>query len=141
MALTNEQRSRAERIRAAMDIGVIKIRDDTVAINDAVELLRIWHPEPFAVGDVRMYAGIPYRCVQAHDATGNPDWTPDTVPALWMQYHGTSAETARAWVSPTGAHDMYHVGEYMIWTDGKVYKCLSDTAYSPVEYAQAWGVK
>ena len=53
----------------------------------------------------------------------------------------TSAETARAWVQPTGAHDIYRAGEYMIWTDGQVYKCLSDTAYSPGEYAAAWEVK
>ena len=141
MALTSEQRARAERIRAAMDAAVPKIRDDAATVNEAAELLRIWQPGPFVVGDVRMYAGIPYRCVQAHDATGNPDWTPDTVPALWMQYHGTSAETARVWVQPTGAHDIYRAGEYMIWTDGQVYKCLSDTAYSPGEYGQAWEVK
>ena len=49
--------------------------------------------------------------------------------------------TARAWVQPTGAHDIYRAGEYMIWTDGQVYKCLSDTAYSPGEYGQAWGVQ
>ena len=141
MALTNEQRSRAERIRAAMDAAVPKIRDDAATVNEAAELLRIWQPGPFAAGDVRLYAGAPYKCVQAHDATANPGWTPDAVPALWMQYHGTSAETARAWVQPTGAHDIYRAGEYMIWTDGKVYRCLSDTAYSPGEYAQAWEVK
>ena len=90
------------------------------------------------VGDVRQYQGAPYKCVQAHDATGNPDWTPDAVPALWMQYHGSIAETARAWVAPTGAHDMYHAGEYMAYTDGKVYRCLSDTAYRPGDYAAAW---
>lgn len=27
---------------------------------------------------------------------------------------------------------------HMVYTDGKVYKCLSDTVYSPEEYAQAW---
>lgn len=43
-------------------------------------------------------------------------------------------------MKPTGAHDMYKVGECMIWTDGEVYKCLSDTAYSPEEYAQDWEV-
>ena len=38
----------------------------------------------------------------------------------------------------TGAHDMYKAGEYMIWTDNKVYMCKQDTNFSPVEYAQAW---
>lgn len=140
MALTSEQRARAERIRAAMDAAVPRIRDDTGAINEAAELLRIWRPEAFVAGDVRVYAGAPYKCVQAHDATDNPDWTPAAVPALWIQYHGTSPDTARAFIAPTGAHDIYRAGEYMIWTDGQVYKCLSDTAYSPGEYAAAWEV-
>ena len=38
----------------------------------------------------------------------------------------------------TGAHDMYKQGEYMIWTDGAVYCCKSDTIFSPGDYAQAW---
>lgn len=124
-----------------MDAAVPRIRDDAGAINEAAELLRIWRPETFAAGDVRVYAGAPYKCVQAHDATGNPGWTPAAVPALWMQYHGTSPDTARAFIAPTGAHDIYRAGEYMIWTDGKVYRCLSDTAYSPGEYGQAWEVQ
>ena len=33
-----------------------------------------------------------------------------------------------------GAHDMYKAGEYMIWTDGTVKKCLRDTNFSPDEY-------
>ena len=52
--------------------------------------------------------------------------------------HGTSPATARPFVQPTGAHDMYHAGEYMIWTDGKTCRCKSDTAYSPADYAAAW---
>ena len=39
-----------------------------------------------------------------------------------------------------GAHDMYRVGEYMIYTDGKTYQCKQDTNFSPEDYAQAWEV-
>ena len=39
-----------------------------------------------------------------------------------------------------GAHDMYRAGEYMIYTDGQIYRCKQDTAYSPEDYAQAWEV-
>lgn len=50
-----------------------------------------------------------------------------------------TAETARLWVKPwAGTTDMYHTGEYMIYTDDKIYRCLTDTVYSPEEYAQAW---
>ena len=38
----------------------------------------------------------------------------------------------------TGPHDVYKPGEYMIWTDGTVKKCVQDTNFSPEEYPQAW---
>lgn len=38
----------------------------------------------------------------------------------------------------TGAHDMYKAGEYMIWTDGTVKKCVQDTNFSPDEYPADW---
>lgn len=33
---------------------------------------------------------------------------------------------------------MYRAGEYMVWTDGKVYRCKEDTNFSPEDYPQAW---
>ena len=44
---------------------------------------------------------------------------------------------ARSWEAPTGAHDMYKAGEYMIWADGLTYLCKQDTNFSPEEYLQA----
>lgn len=111
-----------------------------VQINTVVEMIRPWKVGAYAVGDVRAYASVPYKCVQAHDSTENTSWTPDATPALWMQYHGTSKETARAWVAPTGAQDIYRKGEWMIFTDGKYYECLTDTNYSPTDLASAWKV-
>lgn len=32
-------------------------------------------------------------------------------------------------------------GEYMVYTNGKIYKCLSDTVYSPEEYAAHWEIQ
>ena len=30
------------------------------------------------------------------------------------------------------------IGQYMIWTDGKTYRCIQNTDRSPDEVAQAW---
>ena len=138
MWMSEMQKAKLSVYRMAMDAAVEAAREDTAAINRVATLVRPWKPGAYAVGDVRVYGGIPYRCVQAHDSSANPAWTPAAEPSLWMQYHGTSPETARPWVGPTGAHDVYRAGEYMIWTDGQMYKCLQDTNFSPVEYAQAW---
>ncbi len=137
-ALTPEEKQRLYKIRAILDKYYPFILTDAAAINDAVEGMRGWAPASYSVNDVVKYEDIPYKCIQAHDSTGNPDWTPSTTPALWMQYHGTSKETARAWVAPRGSEDQYRTGEWMIFTDGEYYKCLSDTPYSPTDYAPAW---
>lgn len=138
MWMSEAQKGKLIAYRAAMDTVVEVAREDTATINRVAVLIRPWMPGVYTVDDVRVYDGIPYRCVQGHDSTQNPDWTPDTEPSLWMQYHGTSPETARPRVAPTGAHDMYRAGEYMIYTDGQMYNCLQDTNFSPTEYAQAW---
>ena len=138
MWMSEMQKAKLSAYRMAMDAAVEAAREDTAAINRVATLARPWAPGAYAVGDVRVYGGVPYRCVQAHDSSANPGWTPDATPALWMQYHGTTPETARPWVAPAGAHDIYRAGEYMIWTDGQMYKCLQNTNFSPVEYARAW---
>ena len=81
--------------------------------------------------------GYPYECMTAYDGTVQQDWTIDNR-TLWKPWHSRKPEYALPWEQPTGAHDMYKAGEYMIWTDGTVKKCLQDTNFSPSEYAQAW---
>lgn len=140
MYLTKEQEAEFRAFRKVADDRISTVVDKPVEINSIMLTIRPWKPAVYALNDVRVYEGIPYKCVQAHDSTSNPDWTPEKSPALWMQYHGTSLDTARPWVQPAGAHDMYKVGEYMIWTDGNVYRCIHDTTFSPDVYADAWKV-
>ena len=107
-------------------------------------LYDIWQLGNYSVGDIRNYAGQTWECWTAHDNSIYPDITPDnpqTWANFWRPLHGTSIETARPWTKPVaGTTDMYHIGEYMVYTDGKIYKCLADTVYSPEEYAVAWEI-
>ena len=91
------------------------------------------------VGEVARHpeTGYPYECMTAYDGTVQQDWTIDNR-TLWKPWHSRKKEYALPWEAPTGAHDMYHAGEYMIWTDGTVKKCIQDTNFSPTEYPQAW---
>ena len=93
----------------------------------------------YEVGDVRLHpeTGYPKECIMAYDGTVQQDWTIDTS-SLWKPWHSRKPEYALPWERPTGAHDMYKAGEYMIWTDGTVKKCVQDTNFSPDEYSQAW---
>lgn len=132
------KRYEAMQLRDALDGYIAGVADEAEKINGHMAAIRLWKPGAYAIGEVRMHGGNPYRCVQAHDSGENPAWTPEATGALWMQYHGTTAATARAWIAPTGTQDMYRAGEYMLWTDGRTMKCIADTAYSPAAYPQAW---
>lgn len=91
------------------------------------------------VGEVATHpeTGYPYECMTAYDGTVQQDWTIDNR-TLWKPWHSRKAEYALPWEQPTGAHDMYKAGEYMIWTDGVIKKALRDTNFSPEEYPQDW---
>ena len=97
-----------------------------------------WAQRTYAVGDIVSYHGAPYRCVQAHDATGQPDWTPEQYRAGWANYHARSKELALPWAQPLGAHGAYMTGEWMIWTDGNYYECVQDNDHSPEAWPQGW---
>ena len=91
------------------------------------------------VGEIATHpdTGYPRECMHAYDGSVQIDWTIDT-PSVWKPWHSRKPEYALPWEQPTGAHDMYKAGEYMIWTDGTVKKCLRDTNFSPAEYPQDW---
>lgn len=112
--------------------------DKTVAISCS-GLFPEWKPGKYKTGDVRRKENIPYEAILDHDNVVNPDWTID-VRAIWKPYHSRRKEWALPFVHPTGAHDLYKAGEYMIYTDGKTYFAKQDTNFSPEEYAEAWEV-
>lgn len=106
----------------------------------AAGLYADWIAGAYAVGDICNAEGQTWECFQAHDNAVYPDIAPDSAAwfTFWRPLHGKSAATARPWVAPAGAHDIYKAGEYMVWTDGSVRRCRADTAYSPDDYPTGW---
>lgn len=101
-----------------------------------------WTAGKHAIGEIVNVGTQTWECTQTHDNATYPDINPNN-PQKWANFwkplHGTTPETARPWTKPVaGTTDMYLIGEYMVWTDGKTYKCLRNTVYSPSEYAADW---
>lgn len=98
-----------------------------------------WAAGNHTVGEIYTTPEQVWECYQAYDNATYPDIKPDN--AAWYTFnrplHGKTTETARDFVHPTGAHDVYRAGECAIYNQ-HLYKCKSDTAYSPEEYAAAW---
>ena len=99
-----------------------------------------WVKGKYEVGDIYTAMGQVWECFAAYNTDEHPDIYPGS--SAWRTFnrplHGTSPETAMPWAAPTNATDIYKAGEYMIWTDGTLYKCVSDTNFSPADYPQAW---
>lgn len=99
-----------------------------------------WTEGKHTKGEVYNAMGQTWECYQDYDNAVYPDIKPGE--AAWYTFnrplHGKTKETARAWVQPTGAHDIYQAGEFMVWTDGVVYECITATNFSPEEYAAGW---
>lgn len=95
--------------------------------------------ESFQAGDIRRdpESDQPFECLIGYDGAAQPDWTLQTS-TLWKPYHGKDIDHAYPWNAPTGAHDIYKTGEVMTFTDGEIYKCLSDTAFSPLDAPSVW---
>lgn len=98
-----------------------------------------WAPGKHPAGEIYNALGQTWECFQDYDNAVYPDIKPGN--AAWFTFnrplHATAAETAREFVAPQGAHDMYHIGEFVVF-GGSIYECIADTAYSPSEYPQAW---
>lgn len=84
-----------------------------------------------------------WKCRQDYDNQTYPDIVPED--SSWYTFniplHGTTPETALPFVAPKEAESRYKTGEYMIWTDGKIYKCKRDTAYDSEQDASAWAAQ
>ena len=139
------QATRAETL-AAVNFARMMLPTTVMSNDDVITVAALyddWSEGSYQVGDIRLawYGGAHqlWKCRQAHDTGTYPDITPDGTAwrTFWIPFHGKTPETAQDWVAPSGAHDQYEAGEYMIW-NGQTYKCLSATVYTPEEYAQAW---
>lgn len=124
--------------KSIISVKIADNEDKTLGIQ-CMALFESWTNDNYKVGDVRTdpKTGYPYECITQHDSISNPDWTIDNR-TLWKPWHSKLKDYALPYEAPTGAHDMYKSGEYMIFTDKVIYKCLSDTNYSPFDYPQAW---
>lgn len=126
----------------------LSLRGETVDDDDkrirASGLYEDWAPGAHVAGEIFNADGQTWECFQAYDNAVYPDIAPGN--SAWFTFnrplHGKSPETARHWVAPAGAHDIYRNGEYMIWTDGNVYRCIAanGTNFSPGDYAGAWEI-
>lgn len=110
------------------------------AANDIIDLaplLKPWAEGKWEKNDVCTHDGLPYWCMQAHDSTRNPTWSPAYDTALFALYHGRDALHAMPFKAE--GHNPYNKGHWMIWTDGYRYCSNTDgNVHTPISYPISW---
>lgn len=98
-----------------------------------------WEAGVHKTGEIFLLDGAPWKVLAAYDNAAHPDIVPGGT--AWgtfnIPYHGTTRQTARAWVKPNNATDIYQVGEWCVF-DGKYYVSKRGTDFSPAEYPADW---
>ena len=133
-------------LSSSIYLSKLQLKGETVDDDDkrirASGLYDDWSAGAHTVGQIYNAAGQTWECYQAYDNATHPDIVPGA--AAWFTFnrplHGKTPETARPWVAPTHSMDIYQNGEYMIWTDGAIKRCIAanGTNFSPAEYSAAW---
>ena len=90
------------------------------------------------IGTPYRYGDQVYKLWQQHDATAQPDWTPDKAVSLWDICHTTDPAAAKDFVMPAGTRGMYQVGDCCRY-NGEVWRCvMANTVHNPDELPAAW---
>jgi len=96
--------------------------------------------EQVEVGWMRIYNGVKYEVIQAHQTQS--DWTPPaTLSVLWKLYSEVS--DIPVFVHPTGAHDVYMKGDKVHFptiTDPVYESLIDNNSWSPTEYPAGWKI-
>ena len=133
-------------LSSAIYLSRLTLRGEAVDTDDkrlrASGLYPDWEEGVHKAGEVYNAGGQTWECIQNYDTGVYPGIVPGG--SAWGTFHrplhGTSPETAREFVVVTGAHDTYKAGEYVRFGD-VLYRCLSETAYSPADFGGAWQKK
>lgn len=129
-------RFQARRLRKNIEKASVSL-SDTDALN-SIELFPCWEADQYYEAGVRLrFDDKLYRVVQAH--TSQSDWTPDLVPALFVEVAEPGA--IPVWVQPVGVQDAYMIGDQVHYPtdEDPVYESVIDNnTWSPEAYPAGW---
>lgn len=114
---------------------------DGTALIAAEEQIPTWRQRDYTdvpIGTPYKYGDQVYKLWQAHDATNQPDWTPDKAVSLWDICHTTDPAKAKPYVAPQGTRGMYQIGD--VCTEGGIiYRSTAgNNVWAPDTYPQGW---
>ena len=122
------QEGRVQIMKTPMSIAFVKLAEkgdiDEVTASEHTDLFLPWATSTsYAIGDLRSYEGILYKCLQAH--TSQDDWTPDVAVSLFAcLLIDEEGGTIQEWTQPDSTNG-YVTGD-IVSHNGKFYKSMVD---------------
>ena len=105
------------------------------------DIIPTWRQRDFSavpIGTPYQWKGLVYKLWQQHDATVQPDWSPDLAVSLWDLCHTTDPRLAAPYVQAQGSRGMYQPGE-VCTESGHVWRCTqSNTVDPPSQLPGSW---
>ena len=142
----DELKARGKEDAAALAARAVSGEADGTELTASQDQIPTWRQRDFSavpVGSPYKWNGLVYKLWQQHDATQQPEWTPDQAVSLWDVCHTTDPSMAGPYVQPQGTRGLYQVGECCT-EDGHVWKCIqADTSYPPPSCpapGRTWGL-
>lgn len=119
------------------DEKIIKLEKDLTEeeLSEILSEYEDWETnQSYSIGDIVRYDSGIYQVIQSH--TSQVDWTPDVVPALFLEISPPSV--IPEWEQPSGAHDAYNTGDQVTF-QGHIWESLIDAnVWSPAVYPAGW---
>ena len=136
-----ELKERGAADAAALAARAVSGAADGTELIDREEAVPTWRQRDFSlvpVGTPYKWQGQVYKLWQQHDATQQPDWSPDKAVSLWDICHTTDPGKAKEYAAPQGSRGLYQTGECCIYA-GQLYRSLIDSnSWTPDAYPQGW---
>jgi hypothetical protein len=114
---------------------------DGTELIDHEEMVPTWRQRDYSsvsVGTPYKWQGQVYKLWQQHDATEQPDWSPDQAVSMWDVCHTTDPVKAKPYTAPQGSRGMWQEGECCVEQE-HVWRCKKDsTVYPPSQLPDSW---
>lgn len=114
---------------------------DGTALIAGEEQIPTWRQRDYSsvpVGTPYKWQGQVYKLWQQHDATNQPDWSPDKAVSLWDICHTSNPAAAKDYQAPQGSRGLYQTGECCLY-GGHVWQSkIDNNSWTPDAYPAGW---
>ena len=137
----DELRKRGAADAAALAAKAVAGDVNGTALISAEDKIPTWRQRDYTsvpVGTPYKWQGQVYKLWQQHDATNQPDWSPDKAVSLWDICHTSDQAAAKDYQAPQGSRGLYQAGEVCLYGGHMWRSKIDNNSWTPDAYPTGW---